>query len=173
MLGNYVTYNLGSEPQWAQFIYQANIGVKLSKKHNLWLDLGIFESHLGFESVIGTSNATLTRSLCSELSPYYESGLRLNYTSPQEKLYIALLYLNGWQRIDKLPGMQYPNFGMQITYKPNDNFKINYSNFLGFANPNQPKWFRHFHNLFAQIGTEKILPRLFIINYFINNLSYL
>ena len=32
MAGNYAQYNLSSEPNWAQIVYEANIGLKLSKK---------------------------------------------------------------------------------------------------------------------------------------------
>jgi hypothetical protein len=60
MFGNYAQYNLSTEPTWAQFIYEANIGVKLSGKRNLWLDAGIFPSHIGFESAISADCWTLT-----------------------------------------------------------------------------------------------------------------
>jgi len=32
MAGNYAQYNLSAEPTWAQFIYEANLGVKVSDK---------------------------------------------------------------------------------------------------------------------------------------------
>ena len=35
MAGNYPQYNLSSEPTWAQFIYEANIGVQVSNKKNI------------------------------------------------------------------------------------------------------------------------------------------
>ena len=81
MAGNYAQYNLSAEPTWAQFIYEANVGVKLSKQQNIWLDAGIMPSHLGFESAISADCWTLTRSLVAESSPYYETGVKLNYTN--------------------------------------------------------------------------------------------
>src|SRR5690606_16131956 len=81
MAGTYAQYNLSAEPGWAQFIYEATIGLKLSRRRNLWLDAGIMPSHLGYESVIGADNWTLTRSLAAEGSPYYETGIRLIHTS--------------------------------------------------------------------------------------------
>ncbi len=38
-------------PQWAKFIYQANIGVKLID--GFWLDVGIMPSHFGSEGQVG------------------------------------------------------------------------------------------------------------------------
>ena len=66
MTGNYAQYNLSSEPNWAQFIYEANVGIKISKEYNLWLDAGILPSHIGFESAISADCWTLTRSLLAE-----------------------------------------------------------------------------------------------------------
>jgi hypothetical protein len=81
MAGNYAQYNLSSEPNWAQFIYEANVSVRISKKYSLWLDAGILPSHIGFESAISADCWTLTRSLLAENSPYYETGIKLGYTS--------------------------------------------------------------------------------------------
>jgi hypothetical protein len=50
MVGTYPQYNLASEQPLLKNIYEANIGVKISKKHNLWIDMGIMPSHIGFES---------------------------------------------------------------------------------------------------------------------------
>jgi murein tripeptide amidase MpaA len=79
MAGNYAQYNLATEPDWAQFIYEANIGWKVSKKQNIWLDAGIMPSHIGFESAVSADCWTLTRSLLAENSPYYESGIKLYF----------------------------------------------------------------------------------------------
>jgi len=34
-------------------LFEANVSLKLRNKHNLWLQTGIFNSHIGFESAIG------------------------------------------------------------------------------------------------------------------------
>lgn len=77
MTGTYARYNLAHEPLEFRNIWEANAGIRLAK--NLWLDAGIFSSHLGFESAISTENLTLTRSLVAENSPYYLSGVNLTY----------------------------------------------------------------------------------------------
>ncbi len=150
MAGNYAQYNLSAEPNWAQFIYEANIGVKISKKQNVWLDAGIMPSHIGFESAISADCWTLTRSLLAENSPYYETGLRVSYTSKNEKLYLAGFVLNGWQKIRKPDFIQTPSFGAQLTFKPIANFSFNYSNFVGSDKPDSINALRHFHNFYMQ-----------------------
>lgn len=150
MAGNYAHYNLNSEPTWAQFIYEANVGIKLSNKNNLWLDAGIFTSHIGFESAVSSDCWTLTRSLLAENSPYYETGLKLSYLTKNEKLSLSAYFLNGWQKIQKPNDIQKPSFGFQTTYKPSARVILNYSNYLGTDKPDSLQSFRHFHNLYFQ-----------------------
>ncbi len=149
MFGNYAQYNLSAEPTWAKFIFEANVGLKLSKKQNLWLDAGIMPSHIGFESAVGADCWTLTRSILAENSPYFESGIKLAYTSNDEKLTAAFYLLNGWQRISKPDGIQNPSVGLQINYKPNSQLTLNYSNFIGSDKPDSLNAIRVFHNVFA------------------------
>ncbi len=152
MSGDYARYNLSGEPAWARYINEVNLGVKLSKNKNLWFDLGVLPSHIGFESAIGLDCWTLTRSLLAENSPYYESGLRLSYTTYNEKFFASALVLNGWQRIAYNPKNDIPAVGTQITWKPNNSFTINYSSFIGNVRIDSLPTFRHFHNLYALLS---------------------
>lgn len=154
MTGNYAHYNLSAEPNWAQFIYEANFGFKISKTHNLWLDAGIMPSHIGFESAISADCWTLTRSLLAENSPYYEAGVKLGYTSKNEKLNISALYLNGWQKISKPNDIQNPSFGTQLNYKLSNELLFNYSTFFGTDKPDSIKSFRQFHNFYLLYETS-------------------
>jgi Putative beta-barrel porin-2, OmpL-like. bbp2 len=157
MLGNYAQYNLSSEPNWLQFFYEANFGAKISKKKHLWLDAGILPSHIGFESAISADCWTLTRSLLAENSPYYETGLRLSFTSKNEKLTMAFLVLNGWQKI-KMPNyIKTPSAGLQINFKKCEKLVLNYSNFIGTDKPDSLQAIRIFHNLYAQYQPLKKL----------------
>ena len=85
MTGVYANTNLAAEPGVLKNIYEANAGIKISKSKNIWLDAGIFSSHIGFESAIGKDCWNLTRSLLAENSPYYESGVKISYNSNNEK----------------------------------------------------------------------------------------
>src|SRR6478752_3177769 len=73
MAGTYPQYNMVVEQGLLKNVYEANVGVKLSSKNNLWVDAGVMPAHIGFESAIGKDCMTLTRSLAAEHTPYYEA----------------------------------------------------------------------------------------------------
>lgn len=149
MAGTYAQYNLAAEQGLLKNIYEANVGIKISKKNNLWIDAGVMPSHIGFESAIGKDNWTLTRSLLAENSPYYEAGVKIGYTTKNEKIYAAAMYLNGWQRIQKVPGNQTPAFGTQLTIKPSSKVTLNWSTYLGNEQPDSTKQWRYFNNVYG------------------------
>lgn len=157
MAGTYAQYNMTAEQGLLKNVYEANVGVKVSGKNNLWVDAGIMPSHIGFESAIGKDSWNLTRSLLAENSPYYESGVRLSYTSANEKWYLAGLVLNSWQRIQRVPGNQTPAFGTQITYKPNSNVTLNWSSYAGNEQPDSLRRWRYFNNVYGQFQINKKL----------------
>jgi hypothetical protein len=103
-VGTYMNANYAAEPGVLKNIYEANVGVKVSKNKNLWLDVGVLPSHIGFESAHSPSCWALTRSMVAENSPYFESGARLGYTSDNGKFSLSALALNGWQRITRVNG---------------------------------------------------------------------
>lgn len=148
MAGTYANANLASEQGVFKNIYEANAGMKLSKKKELWLDAGILPSHIGFESAIGKDCWTLTRSILADNSPYYEAGVRMSYTSVNTKWYLAAFILNGWQRIQRVNGNNTPAFGTQITFKPSDKLLINFSSFIGNVKPDSSRQMRYFHNFY-------------------------
>ncbi|MCV9933336.1 porin [Flavobacterium sp. LS1R47] len=157
MAGTYAEYNMAAEQGLLKNVYEANVGVKISKEHNLWVDAGIMPSHIGFESAIGKDCMTLTRSILAENSPYYETGVKLGYTSKSEKWYLAVMYLNGWQRIQKVEGNQTPAFGSQVTYKPNSAVTLNWSTYVGNEQPDVERKWRYFNDFYGQFKvSEKV-----------------
>ena len=118
MAGTYAEYNMSAEQGLLKNVYEANVGVKISQKHNLWVDAGIMPSHIGFESAISKDCWVLTRNISSENTPYYEAGAKLTYGTADGKLTATILYLNGWQKIKRLDGNSKPAGGLQLTYKP-------------------------------------------------------
>lgn len=155
MVGTYPNANLRSEPGVLKNIYEANIGVKISKKNSTWIDVGIFPSHIGFESAIGKDCWNLTRSLLAENSPYYESGIKLSHTSKNSKWFISALIINGWQHIQRPNGNNTPAFGHQLTYKPNNRITLNSSSFIGNDKPDTAMQMRYFHNFYGQFQLHK------------------
>lgn len=155
MAGTYANANLSAEEGVMKNIYEANAGVKLSPTKNLWIDAGIFASHIGFESAISKDCWTLTRSILAENSPYYESGAKISYTIDSAKWFVSALVLNGWQRIKRVDGNKTLAFGHQLTYKPNSNVTLNSSSFIGNDKPNIDKRMRYFHNLYGIFQLNK------------------
>ncbi|WP_133272578.1 porin [Hymenobacter radiodurans] len=144
--GSYVTANYAAEDQVFKHIYEAYAGFRPFRK--AWLDVGIFGSHIGFESAISKDNWTLTRSLMAENSPYYEAGGRFTYEiAPQ--LTLTGLVLNGWQNIRD--NNQAKALGTQIQWKPGQGkLLINSSGFYGQEQPQDSvRRRRYFHNFYA------------------------
>jgi hypothetical protein len=149
MTGNYAMYNLSAEPNWAKPLLEANIGYKISKQQNIWVDAGVMPSHIGFESAVGADCWNLTRSILAENSPYFETGIKLSYANKKEDLYLAFHVLNGWQKIAVPNWDGKPSVGVQLTYKPSSTLTFNYSNFIGRIQLDTLNPLRVFHNLYA------------------------
>lgn len=150
MAGTYANANLVAEPGVLKNVYESNAGLRLVQDKDLWIDVGIFPSHIGFESARGASCWNMTRGLVAENSPYYESGAKLSYTSPNEKWFLSGLLLNGWQRIQRVDGNNTPAFGHQVQYMPNSDITLNSSSFIGNDFPDSARKMRYFHNFFGQ-----------------------
>ncbi len=148
-VGTYMNANYAAEPGVLKNIFEANAGYKLSAKKDLWFDIGIMPSHIGFESAISKDGWTLTRSLVAENSPYFESGAKLTYASANGKITISALALNGWQRINRVEGNSLMSFGTQLIYKHGDKVTLNYSTFFGTDKTDADRKWRYYHNAYG------------------------
>ena len=147
--GTYPNDNYALEPGLLKTLYEANVGISLNKKNNLWLDAGVMPSHLGFESAVSSDNYTLTRSLSAESSPYFLSGAKLTFTA-NKKAEMAVMVCNGWQRIKRVNGNSIPSFGTQFIWNFNRNNKLNWSTFIGTDDPDSTRRMRYFNNVYGQ-----------------------
>jgi hypothetical protein len=147
MHGDYRRYNLAAEPPGAKPWNEAYAGVKPWADFDFWIDAGIYASHIGIESAISADCPTLTRSIVAENSPYYSSGVRATYVSPDKKNEVAFHVLNGWQRIDFVEGINRPAFGLQLKHRFSDAVSANYSNFYGTVYPTAQDIYRHYHHV--------------------------
>ncbi|MCU7548933.1 porin [Chitinophagaceae bacterium LB-8] len=156
-VGTYMNANYAAEPGVLKNIYEANAGYKLNRNQNLWFDIGIMPSHIGWESAHAPSCWTLTRSIAAENSPYYESGAKLTYNTNDGKWLFSALALNGWQRIQRVDSNSLMSWGTQVQFKPSDKVLINYSTFFGTDKPDAERKWRYFHDLYAILQlTDKI-----------------
>ncbi len=125
-----------SGPTLARSIQEACAGYQISDK--LWLDGGIYFSHVGAEGFISRDNLTYTRSLVADFSPYYQSGARLTY-KVNDDLQLQFHVINGWQVISE--NNHSKTFGTQIAYALSSRLSVSYSTLIGRENE-----FRHFHD---------------------------
>lgn len=149
MAGTYANDNMSAETGTLKHLFEANVGVKVSKRKSIWIDAGILPSHIGWESPIGKEYPTLTRSITAENTPAFETGLRLSYLSTDERWYISALLLNGWQRIERPKDNNALAFGHQITFMPTPSITLNSSSFIGNDSPSTEKKMRCFHDLYG------------------------
>ena len=141
-----------SGPNVSQFIQEATVGYQLAP--TLWLDGGIFFSHVGLEGWISRDNLAYTRSLVADFSPYYEAGAKLTWT-PSSKVTALVCLLNGWQNISKYNTP--PATGVRIDYTPTSAVTITYDNFIGNATADSlPVHLRIYHDVVAQYSPNAL-----------------
>ena len=145
--GTYPEANYAAEPGVFKNIYEAWGGVKVAK--SLWLDAGIFLSHIGLEGPNSRDNLTLTRSIMADNSPYYEAGAKLTY-DPGKKWLVSVLAINGWQVIRDRN--QNEALGTQVQFRPSPKWLLNSSTYVGEGR-NAPdsisRQIRYFHNFYV------------------------
>lgn len=131
MAGTYANANLAAEPGTLRNLLEAYVGVSLNEGNRTWIEAGVFDSHIGFESPIGFDQLALTRGILSENTPYYLSGIRLLHRTKSGKWHMGLLVLNGWQMIQKPNNDPMPAFGHTLTYVANDRWSIHSNSYVG------------------------------------------
>ena len=146
--GTYMNANYALERQTLQNIIEANVGVRLFKNRDIWLDAGVISSPYTNETVYSIDQLTYTRSVGAENTPYYLTGAKL--TVPFGSKWTAYFYLlNGWQVIESQHDPL--DYGTQLEYKPNSNWDINWNTYIGnessLTNPGYRT--RYFTDLYA------------------------
>ncbi|HEX6373866.1 MAG TPA: porin [Longimicrobium sp.] len=107
-------------------IQEATLGVALAP--TLWIDGGIFFSHIGSESWISIDNPTYTRSLPTEFAPYYQAGVRATWNATPT-LTAQLNVINGWQNIAE--NNEDKAVGVRLDWAVAPEMTLSYSNFIG------------------------------------------
>jgi hypothetical protein len=126
--GTYMNANYAQEKGALKFILEGNIGVKLFKKHDIWLDAGVLGSPYTNESAISKDHLMYSRSFSAENVPYYLSGLKLAVPIKEKFTFYAYL-LNGWQQI--YDQNKQKSLGTQLEIRPNKNNLFNWDTYIG------------------------------------------
>lgn len=163
--GTYANDNYANESSTLKNLSEAYVGIALDKRKSLWLDAGLFGSHLGFESAVSADNWTLTRSLVAENSPFFLTGAKLTYIKTpggyprygnNNRFKGTLVISNGWQRIARVQGSSLLSVGTQLEYRisrgkmPLRSTTFNWSTFIGSDDPDVTRRMRFFNNLYVK-----------------------
>lgn len=126
--GTYINDNYATEKGSLKNLVEANVGVRLSEKRNIWIDAGILGSPFTNETTISKEHLTYTRSLASEYSPYYVTGVKVSI-SVNDRWNAYFYVLNGWQQIQDNNNPL--SLATQIEFRPNKNLLLNWDTYVG------------------------------------------
>jgi hypothetical protein len=146
--GTYVESNLLAEPSLLKNVLEASAGVLAMER--VWIDFGIFPSHIGFEGILSKDNWNYSRSLVADYSPYYEAGLSIA-ADLSDQIMVRGLVMNGWQNIRETNSDK--AFGSQVQFKPSGSVLLNWSTFVGNEAPDsvsaRVRVFNDFYGVFT------------------------
>jgi hypothetical protein len=126
--GTYMDANYKNEPGSLKNMVEASVGVIVSVKRKIWLDIGVLGSPYTNESAISKDHLMYMRSFAPENVPYYVTGARLS-VPVSKKLNAYFFVLNGWQVIqDDNKGK---SIATQLEYRPTNNLLLNWNTYFG------------------------------------------
>jgi hypothetical protein len=117
---------IGGQTNHLPLIQEATLGVALAP--TLWIDGGIFFSHIGSESWISIDNPVYTRSLPSEFAPYYQAGVRATWNATPA-LTAQLNVINGWNLVAE--NNEDKAVGVRLDWTASPALTVSYSNYFG------------------------------------------
>ena len=137
-------------------ILEAQVGVRIVKK--LWIDAGLFRTHVGAEGLMPRENLASAVAIPTFFEPYFEAGIRLNY-NPTHKLALNFFVLNGYNIYEDNNAKK--SFGVLVTYALSDKGNIGYSNYLGDDTPkgtesDSVSHFKVYQNVFWNYQVNKL-----------------
>jgi hypothetical protein len=140
--GTSVIANYKAEPdEFWRYVQEGFVGYHLSPR--LWIDAGIYFSHIGSESWISSLDINYTRSLIADNSPYYQSGVRATY-EVSDTLVTQVHLLRGWQNISADESL---SLGTQLKWGSEKGWCFTHNTFLGDIHGT--RFFNDFILLFA------------------------
>jgi hypothetical protein len=111
-----------------RYLSEAYGGYHFNVWHGINVDGGLFMSYIGLNSYYQVENWDYQASYTSDNTPWFFNGIRTQIF-PCNNLKIELWLINGWQSYATFNDM--PGFGGNITWCPNENFKILSNDYYG------------------------------------------
>lgn len=125
-----------------RYLSEAYAGYHIDKWYGINIDAGMFMSYIGLNSYYQAENWEYQASFTSDNTPWFFNGLRVQIF-PTKNLKIEPWIINGWQSYGKFNSM--PGVGGNVTWMPNDNFKLLTNNYFGTDAAGIPKR-KRFHS---------------------------
>jgi hypothetical protein len=111
-----------------RYLSEAYVGYHFNKWYGINVDAGLFMSYIGLNSYYQVENWEYQASYTSDNTPWFFNGVRIQIF-PSKHLKIEPWIINGWQSYGKFNSM--PGFGANITWNPNNNFKLLTNDYYG------------------------------------------
>lgn len=101
-------------------LQEANFGVNLYE--NIWIEGGIFPTHIGSESFLVKDNWFSSHSIMTNFEPFYQEGFVISKTNENFKL--QLWVMNGYGIFDDINNDKTIGYYLKYNLKQNFNFSI-------------------------------------------------
>ena len=164
MAGTYPEDNLAAEQGMLKLVQEANIGFRISKTKNLWIDAGVMPSYIGSEGEISKDNLALTRTIAVAQEPFFMTGAQITYITDNNKWTFMGGVYNGWQIIKRQnSNTKLPAFGARVAYQPNENWFFNSSAYIG-KDPATETKMRYFNNFYTNYKASDKLEFQFVFD---------
>lgn len=109
-------------------IREATAGYHFNKWYGINLETGIFMSYIGLESYLAQENWNYQRSMVSDFTPFYFSGVRVQ-AFPSKLFKTELWLINGWQSYNSWN--KSIGIGNSNCWRPNENLQLVGNFYLG------------------------------------------
>ena len=152
------TFHYGDIPRCAwsneyNFIQEANVGMRIAKK--LWIDAGLFRTHIGLESIQPRENITYSLATTTYYEPYFLSGAKLTWNT-SSKLTLQVNMFNSFNTFNETNKNK--AFGLAALYEFNPKLSVTFNTIhcdesLIYASLKQS---RTYNNLYLAYKSKRI-----------------
>lgn len=137
-------------------VQEANVGLLLAK--DLWLDIGLFPTHIGTESFLPKNNLLSSTAVATYNEPFYQAGARLSYGG-WDNVDLELWVVNGYNLFRDINRSK--SVGMLLSVALSDASSLTYTNLFGNEKPEllPVDLFRTYHNLYytTSFGSSQLI----------------
>ena len=132
--GTSVQSNYAAEPRQgavsgdalSRMLQEAYAGYQLTP--TLWVDVGVFYSHIGMEAWVSRDNPTYTRSFVADFSPFYSTGVRATWQL-SSSVTARVDVVNGWQNISE--NNEDKSLGLRVDVAANSTTTVSWYAYAG------------------------------------------